>query len=208
MAHKLRFMQPWLDEFLTRCEAENLSPAKILWYRERLEKILLFLEEQGARDIRDITAAQIRAFAVREQVRGLKPRSVNGCLRSLKAMLNFGEDVLKESPRRRVRLVREPKVLLAVYSDVEIATLLFPQRSEGFLGPRDVTLLRFLYDTGVRAAELCGLKVEDLDLSARTVLVRGEGDKERRVPLGFALTRQLHRYLRARHSFVGEAPSA
>ena len=136
----------------------------------------------------------------------MKPRSVNGCLRSLKALLNYfvGEDVLKESPRRRVRLVKEPKVLLAVYSDAQIASLLFPERSEGFLGLRDTTLLRFLYDTGVRAAELCGLKIEDLDLAERTALVRGKGDKERRVPLGFALTRQLHRYLRARQIYVGD----
>lgn len=44
----------------------------------------------------------------------------------------------------------------------------------------------------------------DLDLAERTALVRGKGDKERRVPFRFALTRQL----RARQSFVGEAPCA
>ena len=37
-----------------------------------------------------------------EQARGVKPRSVNGCLRSLKAMLNYfiGEDVLTASPMK------------------------------------------------------------------------------------------------------------
>lgn len=207
MTHKLRFMQPWLDEFLTRCEAENLSPATIHWYRERLEKVLLFLEAEGTRDIRGIVAAQIRAFAVHEQARGVKPRSVNGCLRSLKAMLNYfvDEDVLQGSPMRRVRLVHEPKVMIAVYSDAQITSLLYPERREGFLGMRDVTLLRFLYDTGVRAAEVCGLQVGDLDLAERMALVHGKGDKERRVPLGFTLTRQLHRYLHVRESFVGDA---
>lgn len=102
MVHKLRFMQSWLDEFLIRCQSENLSPATILWYRERLEKVLAFLEGEGAQDIHQVTPAQIRAFAVHEQARGVKPRSVNGCLRSLKAMLNYfiGQDVLTASPMK------------------------------------------------------------------------------------------------------------
>ena len=33
--HKLGFVQCLLDEFLIRCESENLSSATILWYRER-----------------------------------------------------------------------------------------------------------------------------------------------------------------------------
>ena len=205
MTHKLRFMQPWLDEFLIRSQAENLSPATILWYRERLEKILAFLEEEGAREIHDITAAQIRAFAVHEQKRGLKPRSINGCLRSLKAMLNYfiGEEVLDASPMKRVRLVREPKALIAVYSEEQMERLLFPRRSAGFLDLRDLTLLRFLYDTGVRAAEICSLQVSHVDLEERTALVTGKGRKERRVPLGLSLTKQLFRYLRERARELG-----
>lgn len=201
-------MQSWLDEFLIRCEAENLSPATILWYRERLEKILAFLEEEGAREIHDITAAQIRVFAVHEQKRGLKPRSINGCPRSLKAMLNYfvGEEVLDTSPMKRVRLVREPQALIAVYSDEQMERLLFPRHSAGFRDLRDVTLLRFLYDTGVRAAELCALQVPHLDLQERTALVTGKGRKERRVPLGLSLTKQLLRYLHERTRDLGGDP--
>lgn len=130
MTHKLRFMQSWLGRVAIRCESENLSPATILWYRERLEKVLSFLGEEGAEDISAITAAQIRAFSVHEQKRDISPRTVNACLRSLKALLTcfVREEVLTASPMRRVRLVREPKALIAVYSDEQMRTLLFPRR--------------------------------------------------------------------------------
>ena len=104
----------------------------------------------------------------------MKPRSVNGCLRALKAMLNYfvGEEVLDVSPMRRVRLVREPEAMIPVYSDAQLLRLLFPKAGGGFLDLRDMTMLRFLFDTGVRAAELCDLKVDNLDLTERTALVR------------------------------------
>ena len=201
-------MQPYLNEFLLRCEAENLSPATILWYRERLMKILSFLEGEGVRDLGEIRAPQIRAFAAREQGRGVKPRSVNGSLRALKAMLNYfvGEEVLGASPMQRVRLVREPEAMIPVYSDDQLERLLFPKAGGGFLDLRDVTMLRFLFDTGVRAAELCALKVEHLDLYERTALVQGKGRKERRVPLGLSLAKQLLRYLRERERYLGDDP--
>lgn len=52
MTHKLRFTQPFLDEFLVRCRAENLSGATILWCRERLE-----MSWKCAVDLPEIAAA-------------------------------------------------------------------------------------------------------------------------------------------------------
>jgi len=88
--------------------------------------------DQGGRD---------RAFAVREQERGLRPSGVNGCLRALKAMLSYfvREDVLTASPIKHVRLVREPKALIAVYSDTR---LLFPSATAGFWDLRWRSILR------------------------------------------------------------------
>ncbi|EQD40379.1 integrase/recombinase, partial [mine drainage metagenome] len=55
-----------------------------------------------------------------------------------------------------------------------------------------------------RVAELCALKVADLDLAERTALVHGKGSRDRRVPLGLSLTRQLLRYLRRREEHLGD----
>lgn len=63
---------------------------------------------------------------------------------------------------------------------------------------RDWAILHLALDTGLRASEICALRVGDLALSERPcVVVRtGKGDKKRSVRLGKALRKHLSSYLR------------
>jgi len=64
------------------------------------------------------------------------------------------------------------------------------------VGLRDRVILEILYSTGMRRHELCGLRLDDLDLERGTVLVReGKGRKDRMLPLGLRATDWLRRYL-------------
>jgi integrase/recombinase XerD len=60
---------------------------------------------------------------------------------------------------------------------------------------RDAAILELLYAGGLRVAEICGLRVEDLNLDLGRALVRGKGDKERIVPLGRQAVEAVERYL-------------
>jgi integrase/recombinase XerD len=60
---------------------------------------------------------------------------------------------------------------------------------------RDVAILELLYASGLRATELCELKVSDTNLQVRCVRVLGKGMKERIVPLGRAAAEAIGRYL-------------
>jgi len=79
---------------------------------------------------------------------------------------------------------RLPRVL----RDDEITTLLDDPGARVDLDPpavrlRDDALLEILYGSGLRVAELCGLRPDDLDLARRSVRVWGKGSKQRLVPL-------------------------
>jgi integrase/recombinase XerD len=64
------------------------------------------------------------------------------------------------------------------------------------LGLRDRAMLETLYSTGMRRAELTGLRADDLDLNRGTVFVRqGKGAKDRVVPIGERACRWVERYL-------------
>ena len=52
------------------------------------------------------------------------------------------------------------------------------------LGQRDRLILEMLYATGLRVGELVSVKVSDIDLGSRVILVLGKGNKERRVTYG------------------------
>ncbi|MGZ8900410.1 MAG: site-specific tyrosine recombinase/integron integrase [Limisphaerales bacterium] len=49
---------------------------------------------------------------------------------------------------------------------------------------RDAAILETIYSCGLRISELCGLRVEDIDLAERLIRVRGKGKKERVTPVG------------------------
>jgi integrase/recombinase XerD len=67
-------------------------------------------------------------------------------------------------------------------------------------------MLEVLYSSGLRAAELIGMNLADIDLRQGTILVRGKGRKERLVPVGATARRVLTTYLRAVRPSFRPAP--
>lgn len=63
------------------------------------------------------------------------------------------------------------------------------------LGQRDRLILEMLYATGLRVGELVSVKVSDIDLGSRVILVVGKGNKERRVTYGDYCNDALKLYL-------------
>jgi len=59
---------------------------------------------------------------------------------------------------------------------------------------RDVAILETIYSCGLRASELCGLRVEDVDAREGLVRVRGKGKKERMTPIGGPALRAIQAY--------------
>ncbi len=61
---------------------------------------------------------------------------------------------------------------------------------------RDQVVVELLYAGALRVSELCGLDIDDVDLSRNTVRVLGKGRKERVVPIGIPAARAVSRWLR------------
>lgn len=62
-------------------------------------------------------------------------------------------------------------------------------------GARDRAIVELMYDCGLRASEVCGLRLRDLDASGGMIYVNGKGDKERIVPYVGTLRKTLERYI-------------
>jgi site-specific recombinase XerD len=60
---------------------------------------------------------------------------------------------------------------------------------------RDAAVLELLYGSGLRVAELCGLRDRDLDLGHRMVTVWGKGSRQRRIPVGEPAAAALRAWL-------------
>lgn len=57
-------------------------------------------------------------------------------------------------------------------------------------------MLYLLADSACRVSEVCGLRMSDLDLSARAISVEGKGGKRRVVPIGPTTVRAMYAHLR------------
>ncbi|MCK5124993.1 MAG: tyrosine-type recombinase/integrase [candidate division Zixibacteria bacterium] len=63
---------------------------------------------------------------------------------------------------------------------------------------RDMTILEFLYSSGMRRAELAGISITDVDLDRQMITVLGKGSKERNVPLGDLAIKVYNKYIHMR----------
>ena len=98
----------------------------------------------------------------------------------------------------RVDPPKIPDEIQAYYAPYEVETVV---KGIGRSTPhnlRDAAMIMVLYDSGVRAAELCGMRANDLDGRDRTVFVTGKASKQRRVCIGHKTAQAIERYLRKR----------
>lgn len=69
-------------------------------------------------------------------------------------------------------------------------------------------IVSVLYSTGMRRAELIGLRIGDVDFARGTMTVRGKGDKVREIPLVPSLCKEISLYLQSVETMVGRERSA
>jgi integrase/recombinase XerC len=108
------------------------------------------------------------------------------------------EGRVEGNPAKAVGTPRRERTLPRTLSVSEAAAVVETKGREGVLGLRDRALLELLYATGLRVSELVGLRLEDVDLSARQVRTVGKGRKERVVPFGQPAGAAVRAWLKAR----------
>ena len=73
---------------------------------------------------------------------------------------------------------------------------------ETYLDSRNRTVIDVLYSTGCRVSELCDINISDIDLDEKYLKLKGKGSKQRIVPIGSMLYKNLLQYLNVRETFL------
>lgn len=173
----------------------GLSKLTIEAYSSDLKEYLAFLRSRRISRPEGIDLESSLAFASAV----CSPRSPAARARMLSSVKGFHRFLFREGAIERVEIsgIAAPKMLRKipfVLSQEEVARIL-DQPDTSTLGIRDRALLEIAYSTGMRASELTGLKLEQLDEKRRIVRVLGKGRKERLVPYGSEAERALAGYL-------------
>jgi tyrosine recombinase XerC len=183
--HTVRAYESDLDQFLTAVAAAQGRPRPSLGPADfTTDNVRLFL---GAlfRDGLSRASAARKLAAVRTFARWLRR-----------------EGIVEEDPSALAGTPRREQKIPVHLTIEEMAKLLeTPDRSTP-LGRRDAAMLELFYASGLRLAELVGLDLDDVNLSARMVRVLGKGRKQRLVPMTATAAEAIRAYLRDREAIL------
>jgi site-specific recombinase XerD len=191
----------WVEAFLKERKSQNLAKGTIKYYRINLKGFTDYLGTQEIKYISQITPNTIREYLLFLEEKGHNPGGVHGYYRAIKAFLKWFWDELEPDYPNPINKVKAPKVPQESIEGVSRNDFecLLSQCSNDFLGERDKAILYVLYDTGIRADELCKIRLEDINLTDSSILIsQGKGRKPRFVFFGKTTRRQIRKYLKIR----------
>jgi integrase/recombinase XerC len=188
----------YLEELKRTAASEHTVRA----YESDLRQFLEYFSPPGAEPP---ALAEFDVLRIREWLAGLYDRKIDrvSMRRKLAALRSFFRHVVRQGilQTNPARLVLTPRVgqKLPVVMTAEQANALVDappsEQIQAAWPARDRAMLEFLYGCGLRASELVGMNLEDIDFGERWVRVRGKGRKERQVPFGKKAAAALERYL-------------
>ena len=186
----------------------NLSDNSIRAYRHDLDMFSTFLDSENLK-FDNLTSQNVRSFVGNLARQKLKESSINRGISSLKNFYKYclKYEILEINPFSHVRSISGHRKIPDVLSFNEIDKMIKMTKND-FTGIRDRVILELLYSTGCRVSELTGMKVEDLDLKKRMVLVHGKGSKSRWVFLTKGASEEVLSYLPLRSRLVVKSGSS
>ena len=188
---------PQLKAFLLHLASERgLADNSLHAYRRDLEDIERFLRGVG-KTLVTAGADEFRAYLQDQTHLGKATKTVSRRLATVRVFLRYlasqGED--RAHVLQQLERPKPERSLPKVLSRQQVMQLISAPDPTSPLFCRDVAILELLYGSGLRATELCDLKLRDVNLQAGFVRVLGKGMKERIVPLGRASAEAVGRYV-------------
>lgn len=204
-----------VEEYLLVCRTEGKSPKTLRGYREKLGRFCRWLNG----NLGDFTLQAVRTYigelqGARKyeghpyspvQDAGLSSVTIKGHVVVLKGFATWlcEEEYTDENVLGRLKPPKAARKVMATLSESEVSKILSCIERGTLTGHRNEAIVLLLLDTGLRCAELVGLRMDDLFLGDQCLKVMGKGQKERIVPFGDRTARALLRYLNLRPQVHG-----
>ena len=166
--------------------AGGRKPRTLFIYEDSIRKLSDFAQNLGLPGLVTMDRKVVRHWLTSLYQQGNKPATVSIRYRSLNRFFRWcvEEDERADNPMNHVEPPRIPSEIQPYYQPDEVETVVKSINRSTSHNLRDTAMVMVLYDSVVRAAKLCGMKVSDLDWRDQTILVTGKASKQRRVGLG------------------------
>ncbi len=202
-----RYVEDWISE----AEYLQRSPATVTGKKDALAKFLWWLHRQhcdecSTRELRHFLAYVGNGhlqpggrWGNPQLTKAASPRTVQYYFNYLRGFFRWmlSENLIEDDPCRGLAIPKYERNLIQPFTQEQVGALL--DATKRLTNPtRDLSILTFMLDTGLRASEFCNLKMSDLELhtSYGHATVIGKGRKKRTVPFSQRAARDLWHYLR------------
>ena len=220
-----------IDAYITYIrDIRRYSPRTQAIYRDVLADFAQFCE---GKVVESLVPTMLRRYEADLMGRGMKPRTVHQHMSVLSGFCRFlmGKGILQANPARSVKRPKMEKRLPEYYQVRSMDD--YFAATEHWAGEDELEILRsygpaptdksaveiyrhrlrrliisLLYGTGIRRAELIGLRRQSFDEGRQVLRVVGKGDKMREIPLIPSLCHEICLYLQAVESMRGSASPA
>lgn len=186
-------LQSVIPEYLSYCKNQKrLDPKTVKAYRIDLSQFIQYCSN----DFLSYTNISVMEEFISNLHQTYKPKTVRRKIATIKAYFHYLEykDYIDINPFNKLKInFREPNILPKTIPMHVIETLLkslyYQQKQERTESKkryitRDIAVIELLFSTGIRISELCSLKISDVDIIEKSILIYGKGSKERRLQIG------------------------
>lgn len=192
-----------IERFLRYIKTEKrYSNLTVSAYKRDLEQFVKYLINiYELDDLTKATTEMVRSYIVDElKIKNNEGnRSINRKMSAQRSFYKFclREEVISVSPMQGIKSLKQPKELAKFVPEHDMEKVRFDGDGD-FKTVRDELLFEVLYQTGMRQAELRGLKDSDVDAMTMQIKVLGKRNKERIIPISRPLLEMIENYKKVR----------
>lgn len=202
MNYSIRMKQE-INQFLNYKET-RLSPESIKAYENDLKLFNSFLNSKAAKGI---TPQDIESFLkyIKERSQSPAKNTNANVARKLSTLRSFFKylvlhDVITIDPTQKVEGVRVKNKTSEFLSEEETKAFIrsIETTATPYYKARDLAIVQVLLNTGIRLKELIGLRLDDINLEQKRMVVTRKGGNEQTIFLNDVAIQALHEYLNVR----------
>jgi len=191
-------------------EERRLSPGSVETYRINLTPWLNFLDEEHGSGSHDpkVNSILLRKYLAKRREKSISVRTLAGFIYALSGFQQYlaQKKICTEYICKLSKLKYSEKIP-DFLSQREARELFDLVQKDSFLAWRDFVMVSLFYLSGIRRAEMAGLKLHNVDFKKNVMNVLGKGNKQRFVPYGETIVADLQYYLGLRESFIKGQPN-
>ncbi len=188
-------MRIYLTEFLEHLKSLNYSNETIINYKMDLENFLEFFKDK------EINKQHLRSYFIELFNKGYSQRSILRKRASLNSFLKFliKKGIISENPLILIPKIKVPKTLPKTLSQTQLNKILDDWKVKNFDELFNKAIIETLYSSGLRASELCKLRVKDIDFKNEQIKILGKGSREAIIPIGKRALNLIEMIIREKH---------